>query len=149
MIVGFCMAGDLDSDGHLRGIAPDRVIGGERWLAYYLFRQAFIGVYLPLQVTLGRWRKCSQEWPCCLVDICLCHHRVVIGVLPVMKGSRVLDRDASHAAEAVEIERSDIALWPNDCGMGRNCHLSLNRGVSGRDHRRGSGDNLDAISPGK
>ena len=131
------MARDRNTGCHLGGIAPDRVIGNDRWLAYYRSRQAFVLVYLALHAHLGLRGKCSQKWPCCLVDIRLCHHRVVIGVLPVMKGCGVLDRDASHAAEAVEIERGDVALWPNHCSMGRNRHLSLNRGVPGRDRPRG------------
>src|SRR5260370_4673562 len=106
-------------------------------------------MYLCLQADLSRWRECSQERPCCLVDIRLGHHRVVIGVLPIMKGGGVLDRDTRHAAEAIEIERGDIALRPNRCGMRGNGHLSLDRGVPGRDDRRGIGDDLDAIGSGE
>src|SRR5260370_1711799 len=109
VIVHLSTTDDRDAHRHLRGVTADRVIEGHCWLARYLSRQAFIGVYLPLQVTLGRWCECSQNRPCCLVDICLCHHRVVLGVLPVMKGGGVLDRNTCQTAQPIETERGDIA----------------------------------------
>src|SRR5260370_30593953 len=84
-----------------------------------------------------------------MVDTVAGHQRVVIRILSVRKGGGVLDRCPSHATQAVEIEWGNVALWPNRWGMGRNRHLSLNRGVPCRDHRWDIGDNLDAIGSGE
>ena len=84
-----------------------------------------------------------------MVDICLGHHREVRGVLPIMKRHRVLDRDASQAAEPIEIKRGNIALWSDDCSMGGNGGLALNWGIARRDDCRGIRDDLNAIGSGE
>src|SRR5260370_20489814 len=66
-----------------------------------------------------------------------------------MKGDGVLDGDTRHAAEAIEIKGSDVALWPDDCGMGGNHRLALNRRVACGYGGRSSGDALDAIGSGE
>ncbi len=149
VVVGLGMTGDLDTHRHLGGIAADRVIGGDGWLTLHLPGQTFVGGNLCVQVLLCCCGERGDERPCGLVDIGLGHHREVIGVLPVMKGHRVLDRDARQAAQAIEIKRGDIALWPDGCGMGGHGGLALNRGITRRDDCRGIRDDLDTISPGE
>src|SRR5260370_7125343 len=111
-MVHLSMAGDGDTDRHLGGVTADRVIGGDCWLARYRPGKPFALVYLPLHALLGRWCKCGYERPCCVVDICLCHHRVVLGVLAVMKGSLVLSRYPSNSPQAVDIKRRTITFRP-------------------------------------
>src|SRR5260370_17279593 len=142
------MAGDLDAHRHLGGIAPDWVIGGDCWLTLHLSCETFTLVHLPLQTLLCRCGERRYERPCRMVDIRLGHHRVVIGVLPVMKRHRILDRDARQATEAIEIERGNVAMWPNHGSMGGHGGLALNRRVPGRNDCRGISHDLDAIVPG-
>src|SRR5260370_17713168 len=66
-----------------------------------------------------------------------------------MKGDGVLDGDTRHAAEAIEIKGSDVALWPDDCGMGGNHRRGVNGGIGGGGDRWSSGDDLDAIGSGE
>src|SRR5258708_11913198 len=149
VVVGFSTTSDLDAHCHLDGVTADQVIGGHRWLALHRSSQALVGVYLVLQAGLRRWGKRSQEWPSCVVDIRLGHHRVIISILSAMKGCRVLDRYPGHTAQAIEVEGSNVALWPNDCGMGRNGDLPLIGGMPRRDDSGGIGEDLDPIGSGE
>src|SRR5260221_10016874 len=149
VVVGFCMAGDRDTHRHLAGITADWVIGRNCWLALHRSSQAFVLVNLPLQAHFGCCGERGDERSCCVVDIRLGDHREVIGILPVIKGHRVLDRDACHAAETVEVKRGNVALRPDDCSMGGHGGLALNRGIARRNDRRGIGHDLDAIVPSK
>src|SRR5260370_3461846 len=147
VVVGFSMAGDLDAHRHLGGIAANRVIGSDHWLTLHLPGQTLVGGDLCVQALLCCCGERGYEWPRGVVDICLGHHREVIGVLPVMKSHRVLDRDTRQAAEPVEVKGSDIALWPDDCSMRGHGGLALNRGIARRDDRRGIPDDPHPLAP--
>src|SRR5260221_14778232 len=57
VIVDLGMTGDRDAHRDLGGIAPDRVIGGDLWLALYRQGQVFVRVDLSLHALLCHWCK--------------------------------------------------------------------------------------------